>query len=54
MQKLLYMKKTNIPFLASCFPNRTKFQVIFALDSSGSVTRPDYIRMREFAKSVSF
>lgn len=36
----------------SCFPNRTKFQVVFALDSSGSVTRPDYIRMREFAKSI--
>merc|ERR1719238_2641031 len=37
---------------SSCFPNRTKFQVVFALDSSGSVTRPDYIRMREFAKSI--
>jgi len=36
----------------SCFPNRTKFQVVFALDSSGSVTRPDYIRMREFAKTI--
>lgn len=36
----------------SCFPNRTKFQVVFALDSSGSVTRPDYIRMREFAKAI--
>jgi len=36
----------------SCFPNRTKFQVVFVLDSSGSVTRPDYIRMREFAKSI--
>jgi len=37
---------------SSCFPNRTKFQVVFALDSSGSVTRPDYIRMREFAKTI--
>merc|ERR1712113_918076 len=37
---------------SSCFPNRTKFQVVFALDSSGSVTRPDYIRMREFAKQL--
>merc|ERR1719431_2173106 len=36
----------------SCFPNKSKFQVVFALDSSGSVTRPDYIRMREFAKSI--
>merc|ERR1711935_153109 len=36
----------------SCFPNRTKFQVVFVLDSSGSVTRPDYIRMREFSKSI--
>lgn len=36
----------------SCFPNQTKFQVVFAIDSSGSVTRPDYIRMREFAKSI--
>lgn len=37
---------------SSCFPNRTKFQVVFALDSSGSVTKPDYIRMREFAKTI--
>jgi hypothetical protein len=36
----------------SCFPNRSKFQVVFAMDSSGSVTRPDYIRMREFTKSI--
>jgi len=45
-----YSKSTCIK--TSCFPNRTKFQVVFALDSSGSVTRPDYIRMREFAKSI--
>lgn len=45
-----YSKSTCVK--TSCFPNRTKFQVVFALDSSGSVTRPDYIRMREFAKSI--
>lgn len=45
-----YSKNTCVK--TSCFPNRTKFQVVFALDSSGSVTRPDYIRMREFAKSI--
>jgi hypothetical protein len=45
-----YSKETCVK--TSCFPNRTKFQVVFALDSSGSVTRPDYIRMREFAKSI--
>ena len=50
----MFIEICKILLSASCFPNRTKFQVVFALDSSGSVTRPDYIRMREFAKTVKY
>ena len=48
-----FCRTNQIYISASCFPNRTKFQVVFVLDSSGSVTQPEFNRMREFAKSVS-